>query len=187
MQYYTYLHLRGDTGLPFYVGKGQRRRAWSRRYRNRHWQAIVEKVSFEVQIFKRFADEEQALECERLLIKCYREVGIELANYTDGGDGMSGYKASEETRKKLSRISKERCRTHPRRAEWIAKIAASRKGTNNRGKNFRQSPETVEKIRAALTGRVFSDEHRRKLSAARRARKKKGVDELPPTDQQGPS
>ena len=172
MQYYTYLHLRGDSKIPFYVGKGQRRRAWDKRRRNRHWQFIVDKVGFEVLLVKKFDEEADALECERLLIKCYREVGIELTNYTDGGDGMSGHRPSEETRRKLSLISKERCRNHPRRDEWIAKIAAARKGSNNREQGFRQKPETIEKIRAAMKGRVFSDEHRQKLSEAKRKRDK---------------
>lgn len=172
LRYYAYLHLRGDTKVPFYVGKGQRKRAWDLRYRNRHWRFIAGKAGREVVIVKAFAEEALALECERLLIRCFREVGVELANYTDGGDGMSGFRASEETRQKLSRISKERIANHPRRDEWIAKISASRKGQNNRPEGFRQKPETVEKIRAALKGRVFSDEHRQKLAEARRKRDK---------------
>lgn len=182
MRYYTYLHLRGDNKVPFYVGKGQKKRGWDRRQRNRHWRFIADKVGFDVQVVKRFSEEARAHECERLLIKCYREVGVELANYTDGGEGASGHRASEDTRRKLSRISKERCRNHPRRDEWLAKISASRKGSNNREKGFRHKPETREKISAAMKGRVFSDEHRQKLSAAKRARSKKGADELPSTD-----
>jgi hypothetical protein len=170
VQYYTYLHLRGDSRIPFYVGKGRHKRAWDKRHRNPHWHGVVNKVGYEVQVVKRFADEAMAFECERLLIRCYREVGIELANYTDGGDGPSGLKHSEETRRRLSQIARDRARNHPNRDEWIAKISASRKGSNNRPKGYRQKPETIEKISAAMKGRVFSDEHRRNLSESKRAK-----------------
>ena len=47
-------------------------------------------------------DESAALEMEKGLIKVFRTCGFDLANYTDGGDGVSGLRHSEETRKAMS-------------------------------------------------------------------------------------
>jgi len=77
-------------------------------------------------------------------------------NFTDGGDGTSGYIVLPEERKRRSERMKG-----VKRPQWIYdKIAAS-----NRGK--KASPETREKISAAGKNRKCSEEHKRKVSEAK--------------------
>jgi hypothetical protein len=87
--YKVYLHLRADTGAVFYVGKGTRWRENETRHRNQHWQRITSKYGRIVQIVASDLTNEEACLLEKELIK---KIGREnLVNYTDGGEGSSGY------------------------------------------------------------------------------------------------
>jgi len=106
-KYYTYCHCRNDTNKIFYIGKGTGKRAWWKHARNNYWHKIVNKHGYTVQILSYWDTEDEALDHERLLISCFKDMGYELVNFTDGGDGISGYKHTEETKKKLSEIGKK--------------------------------------------------------------------------------
>lgn len=80
---------------------------------------------------------------EREYISLFRALGFQLVNGTDGGDGMNN--PLPETREKIS---------------------ASRRGEKNPFFGRKHSPETLEKMSAAHRGRVFSPEHRAKISLA---------------------
>lgn len=101
--YYVYHHIRNDTGLPFYVGKGKNDRASSKKNRNKHWHHIVESAGYHYEIVCAGLDEELAFLCESELIDQYRRLGYVLANYTNGGEGPSGYKHTEESKEKNER------------------------------------------------------------------------------------
>lgn len=96
--FYTYLHLRESDSKPFYVGKGQGKRAWAHRNRNLHWKNTVAKHGLKVEICAEWPTEAEAFEHERFLIACFRDMGHNLVNLTDGGEGPSGMKCSEETK-----------------------------------------------------------------------------------------
>lgn len=98
-KFYIYHHLRNDTGQPFYVGKGFAKRAWSTVGRNRHWQSIVNKHNYAVEIVIDNLTEQEAFECERMLIADYRSAGHKLANKTDGGEGVAGYKFTDQAKR----------------------------------------------------------------------------------------
>lgn len=108
LPYYTYMHTRNDTGRPFYIGKGTARRAWDDRpsKRGAHWANVVKKHGHQVHILARWDTEQEALQHEVFLIDTMRHMGIEIVNKSDGGEGTSGYKWSEESRKKLSAIQR---------------------------------------------------------------------------------
>ena len=75
--YYVYLHKTKD-GIPFYVGKGKGRRAWSTS-RNSNWKEFVNKIDeYEVEIVYDTLSEEQSLEIEKNLIAT-----IGLSNLTN--------------------------------------------------------------------------------------------------------
>ena len=104
MKYYTYIHYDLD-GVPFYVGKGNKDRAFSNKYRGCQWWIHVRKCQgYTIKIVNYFDTEEQAFEHEMLLIKEFSDKGLFLANLTKGGKGASGYKQSEELKKYKSKL-----------------------------------------------------------------------------------
>jgi len=97
--HYTYAHTKPN-GTIFYIGKGLGRRAYSKN-RNDYWKRIVAKYGYEVQILAHWDTEIEALDHEVLLISCMKDMGIELCNLTDGGEGSTGYKHTEKHKAKL--------------------------------------------------------------------------------------
>ncbi len=149
--YYVY-QLRLETSEnPFYVGKGRGYRSRqhlspSRRKADTHKNRIINKAFREgvkvlVEILHEGMTESEAFAKEVELIAFYgrHNFGGCLTNATDGGEGSSGYFASEETRKKLSAMNTGR----------------------------RQSEETKSKISAANKGRTRTAESRAKMSVAK--------------------
>ncbi len=151
--FYTYAHYRPDNSV-FYIGKGHGRRAWVKQGRNPSWCNIVAKHGdFKVEVLARWATEEEALEHEKFLIWCFRDMGISTANFTDGGEGVVGYKHTEETKQHLKKLNNERVLTD----EQIAKIRAGRIGRKH-------TDQTKKQISQSSVGKVISPEQRQKLS-----------------------
>lgn len=98
----TYAHSTPQ-GRLFYIGKGSsHRRAYYMQGRNNYWTKIVAKYGKPtVQVLADWKTEAEAFEHEKFLIACFRDMGYELANLTDGGDGTSGYKQTPEHKQKL--------------------------------------------------------------------------------------
>jgi len=125
--YYTYAYLRKD-GTPYYIGKGK-----GYRYRYKHKQAIKVPPLERIIFLKKNLTEEEAFKHEVYMIAVLgrKDLGTGiLRNITNGGEGSSGWRPSEETRKKMS---------------------ISRTGK-------KQTPEAIEKTRQALTGRKRTPE-----------------------------
>ena len=138
--YYVYEHWRIDTNTCFYVGKGTGKRAWNMASRNKYHKAIQQKLAtmglrVKVVVICDGMTDEDAKSLEILTIKKWRDLGCSLANFTIGGDGISGLKHSAETREKM-------------------RISALRANTE----------EVKKKKSMAKTGKKLSDEHRRKIS-----------------------
>ena len=100
----VYQHLRKDTREVFYIGIGKdEKRAFDKYKRSNFWYNIVHKYQYIVDILCRNVSWEEACKIERFLISFYGRVdnktGI-LVNHTDGGEGVLGYKHSEETKTK---------------------------------------------------------------------------------------
>ena len=108
MNYYVYLHRKASDNEVFYVGKGKGRRAWNTWGRNSHWNHIVAKHGFFVELVEVDIQEWYAFELETELIDYYgREdngYGI-LVNKVAGGSGVGYYPgtAKEEERVKQSK------------------------------------------------------------------------------------
>jgi hypothetical protein len=106
MNFLVYEHWRPDTDVCFYVGKGKMKRARTFEHRNSRYGRIVRKLTRlgltpEIKIVARDLTEPEAFAIEIKRIAHWRGVGIETANYTDGGDGSSGHKHSTSTRDKI--------------------------------------------------------------------------------------
>lgn len=183
--YYTYVLVEPDTGRIFYVGKGSSDRMYRHEKKilrgsstgNHHLDNTIKRIhrNADKVIHRKIISnvtEEGAFEREKQLIA---QFGMSnLCNYTEGGDG---YSPSLETRAKISAANKGK--THSK--EVRQKISEAHKGekwTEERCRNMsalkKGKPQT-EKQKAANTvrsekmgGRKFSDEHKQKLSDAKK-------------------
>lgn len=90
-QYYVYIHTRTDSNKVFYVGKGKGSRAWDNKNRNTHWNNIVRKHGYEVEICQDNLSESDSFLLEMWLIAKFRNEGLKLCNLTYGGEGQSGF------------------------------------------------------------------------------------------------
>ena len=116
-EYYVYAYIRLDTNAYFYIGKGKKNRWKDLKRRNSHFKNIINKVPFTVEILYDNLTEERAFELERNVIEdlvfnegysieinnyCERNIGYHLCNCSFGGEGNSGHKLSDETKKLMS-------------------------------------------------------------------------------------
>lgn len=102
MKYYVYMHYRSSDLAPFYVGKGSGNRAYKTSQRSEYWNRVFHKHGLIVKIINEYDNEIDAFNFEKYLITKLRNEGIRLANISDGGEGCSGVKDSEETKLKKS-------------------------------------------------------------------------------------
>jgi hypothetical protein len=111
MTYFSYVHARPEAvnqhGI-FYVGKGKEARCFDLSERNRYHGFVVDKYGKENILIGSLpcSNEQTAFDLEVGLIKCLRRNGVQLTNQTNGGDGSSGYKFSEESKLKMSNSAK---------------------------------------------------------------------------------
>lgn len=152
--YYVYAYIRIN-GTPYYIGKGKDRRAWSKRH------TVFVPNDDRIIILESGLTEVGALAIERRLIRWHgrkSEGGI-LHNITEGGvGGIGGSKGlSEESRKKISDSKTGKC-------SKALKAANIRSGLARIGTKV--SIETKAKLSESLKDRIFTDEHKKKLSLA---------------------
>lgn len=170
--FYVYIHRRATDGLPFYVGKGRGRRAYSPKDRNKHWRHIDAKHGRTLQFVADGLSEAEAFELEGFLIAFMgrKDLGTgPLVNMTDGGEGHAGYQQSPEAVEARVAPLRGLKRTPEQRARMSASMKGIRKSPEHREK-IRQAllamPENMawrEAGRAALIGRPVSDETRVKI------------------------
>lgn len=176
-RYYVYELIDPFNLKPFYVGKGTVYKSFFRRmfkhvhktekglFTNLELFKVIRnilnrnaKVIYNV-VFESF-DEIVTLAKEKELIKYYgkRQDGGILTNITDGGEGRS-HKCSEETKEKIrkkmlgrkfSASASENLSISLRNSEIFQKVM--------------KSAEYKASLSAALTGRIFSEQHRRRIS-----------------------
>jgi len=193
--FYTYAHFRPDNSV-FYIGKGHGRRAWSKQYRNNHWNHIVAKYpDYKIEILARWKDEKEAFAHEVFLIETFRSMGIKLTNVTNGGTGVVGYKhtkesiqkrldamqgyvVSEETKAKMRESSLgEKNHFFGRSHSEDTKNRISETKKANPSKPWLGKPrneETKKKIAQSLFGRPgtkHTEESKRKISLAHTGKK----------------
>ena len=140
--FYTYAYLREDKP-PYYIGKGKGRRISCTNHR-------VAIPPEERRIYlKQNLTEEEAFRHEVYMIALYgrKDLGTGiLVNMSDGGEGPTGNKWSEDRKKKLSETTKGR----PKSEEWKALMKERMKGVN---KGKKRTPEQLEARRKLMTGK----------------------------------
>jgi len=148
---YVYFHINLVSNEVFYVGKGKDKRAWSKTNRNQHWKNVVNKYGYRVDIIHENLSEKRAFEWEKLYISMFNRKN--LVNLTDGGEGMSGFKFTDQQKQKLSDSHKGQKHSEERKQ----KISNSNKGRI-------VTEETREKLSQSNKGRIVTEETRKKMS-----------------------
>jgi hypothetical protein len=188
--FYTYAHYKPDNTV-FYIGKGKGMRAWNTKDRNPYWKNIVAKHGRpKVEVLCDWDTEEEAFQHEIILINCFKDMGYKLANITNGGDGTTGLKHTDEVKKIVSSVHKGK-----KLSDWhIERIKISQTGRKhsektiqhlrkiNSGENNpmygigcmkgkKHTEETKRKLSEKKIGWKMSDEHKAILSATHKGKK----------------
>jgi hypothetical protein len=165
-RFYTYAYLREDR-TPYYIGKGTRKRIFQKRKRCCRPPKDKSRIIF----LKQNLTEEEAFKHEIYMIAVFgrKDLGTGiLHNRTDGGEGKSGWVASEETRRKMSESGKVKIYSEEHRK----KIGESNKRrivseeTRRKMSERIRSEETRRKMSESGKVKIFSEEHRRKMTEA---------------------
>ena len=152
-KFFVYVDFKEDDGKPFYVGKGVEKRVKDL-HRNQLHTNIKNKYGMVRKIVLETQSEQEALQKEIELIqelKTHVDFDEGGANFTLGGDGVSGYKWNEEQLRKMSESLKKAFE----KPEYKKKISES-------VKKVWENPEYKEKMKKTCD----SPEHRKKMSEA---------------------
>jgi len=183
-KFFVYVDYREDDGKPFYVGKGTERRVQDlernvvhTRIKNKH--GIIRKIVLETH------SEQESFEKEIQLIgelQTYVHYGKGGANLTLGGEGGSGYKFTEEQRKKIwdnpehkekmSEVRKKlwedpefrKKRNESHRKTWEDPEFKEKMGENS--KKLWEDPEHKKLISDSMKKTWEDPEHKEKVSDA---------------------
>lgn len=100
------------------------------------------------EILMEFEDDNDALKYEQIIISNFRDLGYEVLNLTNGGEGTVGYTHSEDTKKKIG----DKRRGHKHTEETKSRISELNKGV-------KLSEEHKEKISKSKKGKVLGDKN----------------------------
>lgn len=160
--FYVYIHKRQSDGIVFYVGKGRGKRAYYFHERNDHWKKTLKKHGCNVEIVERRLSECEAFKLEKILIAKFQSE--KLCNKTNGGEGTSGYKFTEDQKKRLSeshkgyvvteeaKIKISRAHKGRKNPPHVRKLHSERMKGNTLGSRRKTTPELREKLRDANKG-----------------------------------
>jgi hypothetical protein len=181
-RFYTYAYLREDK-TPYYIGKGQGNRINLNGGRTCNKPKDKSRIIF----LKQNLTEEEAFKHEIYMIAVFGRKDLEtgiLHNKTNGGEGPSGYKFSDESKEKMRQKAKGRKYSEKTKQklselrkgkkvhseEW-KKIQSEKMKGNTYGLGIKPSPETLRKRSEKLKGRVMSEEQKKRLSDAHKGKK----------------
>lgn len=185
MMFYTYAHYKSDNSV-FYIGKGQRNRAFDKISRSKKWKAVVaQEGDHKVEILAHWPTEQEAFEHEIFLIECFKSMNANLVNVSKGGYGASGYRHTLEHVERMKMVmtgSRNLFFGKSHAEETKAKISYAKKKKPTKAWLGKSRDEaTRNKISASLVGRVgykHTDETKAKLSLAHTGKK-----QAPPSEE----
>ena len=162
MMYYTYAHIRPDTGVIFYIGKGSKQRVYSHYDRNTYWKNIVRKNGgvFEVKILNWFNNEADALASEIWQISALREFD-NLVNLTEGGENPPKLCGENNPMRRPEVVAKHRMvqKGCVRSDGFGSRVSKGRKGKGAGDRNGMRKPEQA-RIFSGLNNSMSKYEHR---------------------------
>jgi len=191
-EFYSYVYFNPQrktpqfpNGTPFYVGKGQHKRAFDHLNTDHRDAAANNYKRNTIRKLQRNGlnptitcawygtDEQYAYRVEKLLIAMWGRADLgkgPLTNLTDGGEGDSGRIVSDETRRKMS----EGKRTEEARLA-IVESNRRRRGEKRSEEAKKKASELARKLESHKhfpdnTGRKATAEHRQKISDANRGK-----------------
>lgn len=176
-RFYVYLWRRAD-GIPCYVGKGHGNR-WKRSPAGRNtWLRRImlkDKERMSCEFAATGLAESEALELETLLIV---EIGRQksgtgpLVNFTDGGEGVSGMRHTEATKRRLGEMSR-RMWSDPEKRQSVMEASIAGRSTeafrNKRSaisKRIANLPEQRARHSSAMKKRMADPDKRRAIAVA---------------------
>lgn len=168
---YVYSHIKADINDPFYIGMGKTKtRPWNMNKRSAFHKNIVKKHGVKVQILIDDVDWNTAWWWEIRWIKALKNVGYELANHTDGGDGLKN--PSLETRKKIgaAHIGNKYMVGRKLSDETKEKISNAHKGKTPNWELINCLAE-INKNNKYMVGKKLSAETKHKMSLAHKGNK----------------
>jgi hypothetical protein len=156
--YHVYVDSKADTGVPFYVGKGDRARTRDFKNRNIVWHRIVKKHDVRREIVLTTSVHDVVLSEEVLLIRELKTRDYNGgANLTDGGEGSLGWDPTSENRQ------------HMREAKLGKKQSLSHRANESRAHVKRYKLPGEREKTGERSRRVWSDPvYRERASAVRR-------------------
>lgn len=104
-KFYVYVHRKATNNEIFYIGKGCKSRYLSKHNRSNFWTKIANKHGVIVEIIIDNLSEELACLLEKEMILFYGRLDLRtgnLINFTEGGQGTSGYIFTQEDKVKIS-------------------------------------------------------------------------------------
>ena len=107
--YYIYFHINPLKNEIFYVGKGKGKRAYSKNNRNNYWYNTTKRYGYIIDITEDGLTEQEAFEREIFYINKIgrKDLGLgSLINMTNGGEGPSGIKHTDEAKKRTPEFCK---------------------------------------------------------------------------------
>lgn len=172
---YVYRHIRLDKNEPFYIGIGtdtNYQRAYSKHSRNIFWQRVVKKTNYDVEIIMDNLTKDKAKLKEIELITLYgkkiNNTGT-LVNITDGGESGSGYKHTEESKRKIAEANKYKDYSKIDKSYMQTKEYKDKVSKNNTGRIMPKSMR--EKTSLRMKNTVLTEEHKEKLRNLRLGKK----------------
>lgn len=160
MDYYVYIHRRKSDNSIFYVGKGCRKRAWSKD-RSAHWKRIYHKHGVIVEIVQNGLQEWYAFELEQSLILKYGRLsdgtGL-LVNHFEGGT-QAGRPVCKNINQKISEALKGKAKSpeHIANLKLAMLLYIERNGPIKRGKLNEESKLKIS--RSKIGKKTEGDNH----------------------------
>lgn len=162
---YLYRHIRSDKNVPFYIGIGidsNYYRAKSKKSRNNHWNKIVNKTDYEVEIL--FENDNydfiKEKEIEFIALHGRSDLGLgTLCNLTNGGDGCLGLVHSDEAKLKMSIPNKGKIISEEQRR----KVSEFHKGKITSEETKRKMSEAAMGKNNPMYGKKMSENTRNKM------------------------